>query len=172
MWYISTSGPGSIVGIATDYELDGPVFKSQGARFSAPVQSGPGAHPASCTMDTGSFPGVKCGRGVTLTPHPLLVLLSRKRRVIPLLPLWTVRPVQSLSACTRVHFTLLLHLYKEMGTTVAQWLKCCATNRKVAGSISDGVSGFFIDINTSDRTMALGSTQPLTEMNTSSISRG
>ena len=26
---------------------------------------------------------------------------------IPLLPLWTVRPVQSLSACTRVHFTLL-----------------------------------------------------------------
>jgi hypothetical protein len=27
-------------------------------------------------------------------------------RAIPLLPLWTVRPVQSLSACTRVHFTL------------------------------------------------------------------
>jgi hypothetical protein len=25
-------------------------------------------------------------------------------RAIPLLPLWTVRPVQSLSACTRVHF--------------------------------------------------------------------
>ena len=43
------------------------------ARFSAPVQTGPGAHPASCTMGTGSFPGVKSGRGVTLTPHPLLV---------------------------------------------------------------------------------------------------
>ena len=28
-----------------------------------------------------------------------------------------------------------------MGTVVAQWLRCCATNRKVAG-----VSGFFIDI--------------------------
>jgi hypothetical protein len=27
---------------------------------------------------------------------------------IPLLPLWAVRPVQSLSACTRVHFTLYL----------------------------------------------------------------
>jgi len=25
-------------------------------------------------MGTGSFPGVKSGRGVTLTPHPLLVL--------------------------------------------------------------------------------------------------
>jgi len=27
-----------------------------------------------------------------------------------------------------------------------QWLKCCATNRKVAGSIPAGISGFFIDI--------------------------
>ena len=33
-----------------------------------------------------------------------------------------------------------------MGTEVAQWLRCCATNRKVAGSIPAGVSGFFIDI--------------------------
>jgi hypothetical protein len=26
------------------------------------------------------------------------------------------------------------------GTAVAQWLRCCATNRKVAGSIPAGVS--------------------------------
>jgi len=44
-----------------------------GARFSAAVQTSPGAHPASCTVGTGSFPGVKSGRGVMLTPHPLLV---------------------------------------------------------------------------------------------------
>jgi len=43
------------------------------ARFSAPVQTGPGAHPASCTMGTGSIPGVKSGPGMKLTPHPLLV---------------------------------------------------------------------------------------------------
>jgi hypothetical protein len=42
------------------------------------------------------------------------------------------------------------------GTAVAQWLRYCATNRKVAGSIPDGVMEFFIDINPSDRTMALG----------------
>jgi len=64
--------------------------------------------PASCTMGTGSFPGVKSGRGVTLAPHPLLVPWSRKSRAIPLLPLWALRPVQSLSACTRVHFTFTL----------------------------------------------------------------
>ena len=31
-------------------------------------------------------------------------------------------------------------------TAVAQWLKCCATNRNIAGSIPAGVSGFFINI--------------------------
>jgi len=51
-----------------------------------------------------------------------------------------------------------------MGTAVAQWLRCFATNRKVAGSIPDGVIGIFHWYNPSDRTMALGSTKPLTEM--------
>ena len=31
-------------------------------------------------------------------------------------------------------------------TAVAQWLRCCSTNRKIAGSIPAGVSGFIIDI--------------------------
>jgi hypothetical protein len=57
------------------------------------------------------------------------------------------------------------------GTAVAQWLRYCATNQKVAGSIPDGVMEF-IDINPSDRTMTRGSTQPLTERRTRSISRG
>ena len=90
-----------------------------GARFSAPVQTGPGAHLASCTGGTGSFTGVKSGRGVTLTPHSHLVPWSRKSRTIPLLPLWAVRPVQSLSACTRVHFTVTLQtLIKSVSLTV------------------------------------------------------
>ena len=49
-----------------------------GTRFSAPVQTGPGTHPASFTMGTRSFPKVKGGRSVTLTPHPLLVPLVMK----------------------------------------------------------------------------------------------
>jgi hypothetical protein len=45
------------------------------ARFSAPVQTGPGAHPASCTMGTGSFKGVNPqGRGVDHQPHLALKL--------------------------------------------------------------------------------------------------
>ena len=55
-------------------------------------------------MGTGSFPGVKSGRVLTLTPHAPLVPWSRKCRAIPLFHLWVVRPVQSLSTCTRMHF--------------------------------------------------------------------
>ena len=40
----------------------------------------------------------------------------------------------------------LYYVRVHLGTAVAQWLRCCATNRKVAGSIPANVSGFFIDI--------------------------
>jgi hypothetical protein len=40
-------------------------------------------------------------------------------------------------------FRELRELHKDMGTAVAQWLRYCATNRKVAGSIPDGVIGIF-----------------------------
>jgi len=47
-----------------------------------------------------------------------------------------------------------IHMLKEapikfaisLRLLVAQWLWCCATNRKVAGSIPAGVTGFIIDI--------------------------
>jgi hypothetical protein len=66
---IISVGRDSSVGIATGYGLDGPGIESRwGARFFAHVQTGPEAHPASCTMGTGSFPGVKRpGRGAD---HP------------------------------------------------------------------------------------------------------
>jgi len=80
-----------------------------GARFPAPVQTGPGAQPASfnplnaelnpichllalleahhilhvsrirVNIGTVSFPGVKSGRGVTLTPNALLVPFAMKQ---------------------------------------------------------------------------------------------
>ena len=93
---ITICGPGSAVGIATGYGLDSLGIKSQWRRdflhLSRPALAPP---PAFCTMGTGSFPGVKSGWCVTLTPHPLPVPWSRKSRAIPLLPLWAVRPVQS-----------------------------------------------------------------------------
>jgi len=50
----------SSVGIATRYEPDMPGIESRwGVRFSAPVHTGPGAHPAFFIVGTGSFSGVK-----------------------------------------------------------------------------------------------------------------
>jgi len=72
--FIASCGPGIFVGIATDFGLDGPGIEHHGARFFA-VQTGPGAYPASCTMGT----GVKSGRDVTLTPHPILVPRYKNR---------------------------------------------------------------------------------------------
>ena len=76
--YPEGKGRDSSVRIATGYGLDGPGIESRwGARFSAPVQTGPGAHPASCTMGTGSFPGVKRpGRGVEPSPPPSSVVMK------------------------------------------------------------------------------------------------
>jgi hypothetical protein len=51
-------------------------------------------------------------------------------------------------------------------------LRHCATSRKVAGSIPCGVIGIFHWHIPSGRTLALGLTQPLTEMSTGNISWG
>jgi len=61
----------SSVSTASAYGLDGPGIESRWwARFSAPVQTGPGDHTASYTMSTGSFLGVKRpGRGADHPPH-------------------------------------------------------------------------------------------------------
>ena len=103
-----------------------------GARFSAPVQTGPGAHPASCTTGTRPSPGVKSDRGVTLTPHPLLVPWSWKGRAIPLLPVWAVRPVQSLSACTRVTFTFTFT--ETQGKCWRDKIKKCLSDKPLSGT--------------------------------------
>jgi len=79
---------GGSVGIVTDYGLVGPGSNPGGGRDFPPVQTGPGDHPVSWTMGTGSFPGVKCGRCVLLTTHPLLMPRSWKSRAIPVPTLW------------------------------------------------------------------------------------
>jgi len=46
-----------------------------------------------------------------------------------------------------IHYShIKLPVTSLWGTAVAQWLRCCATNRKVADSNPAAVSGFFIDI--------------------------
>jgi len=83
--FIYSGGPGSVDGIEPGYGLGGPGIES------AHDQTDHGAQSASCKMGTGSFPGVKRGRCVTLAPQPLVVSWSRKSRAIPLLLLWPTK---------------------------------------------------------------------------------
>ena len=69
----------SSFGIATGYGLDGPGIESRWGRdfphLSRPAL-GPTQPPVQWVL--GFSPGVKNGRGVTLTPHPLIVPLVMK----------------------------------------------------------------------------------------------
>ena len=86
-------GPGSSVGIATDYGLDGPGSNPGGGRFSARPDRPCGPPSLQYNMYR-VFPGVKYGRSVLLTTHHLLVAWSWKSRAIPLPTLWaTTGPV-------------------------------------------------------------------------------
>jgi len=87
--------------------MEGPGIESRCGR-DFPHLSTPALGPTQAHV---YFPGVKSGRGVRLTSHPLLLPWSRSRVIrVALLPLWTLRPVQSLSACT-----VELYLYSPYG---------------------------------------------------------
>jgi hypothetical protein len=82
-WY----EPGSSVSTVSGKGLDNraievrPPADPQDFSSNLCVQIGCGAHPVSCTMGTGVLsPGLKRGRGVTLTTQPHLVPKSRMSR--------------------------------------------------------------------------------------------
>ena len=71
--------------------------------------------------------------------------VSQRQRCHPVLSNLVEPQISIQESHSRVN-GFLKKLLRGRGTAVAQWLRCCATNRKVAGSIPAGVSGFFIDI--------------------------
>ena len=71
-------GPGSSVGIATDYGLDGPGSNPDGDEIFRPSSQALRPTQPPVKWVSGLSPVVKCGRGVLLTAHPLLVPRSWK----------------------------------------------------------------------------------------------
>jgi len=81
-------GPGSSVGTSTDYGLDAPKSNAGGDEIFHPSKPALGPTQLPVKWVQGFFRGIKCGRGVLLTTHPLLVPRSWKSRAIPLHTLW------------------------------------------------------------------------------------
>ena len=71
-------GPGSSFGIANVCWLDGPGSNPGGDEIFRPSRPSLGPTQPPVEMGTVSFLGVKCGRGVLLTTHPLLVPRSSR----------------------------------------------------------------------------------------------
>ena len=63
-----------------------------------------------------------------------------------------------------------MHVILVCSKAVPQFVEALRYKSEVAGSIPDGVTGIFHWHNPSGPTMAVGSTQPLTEMSTRNIS--
>jgi hypothetical protein len=101
----------SSVSIVSDYGLDDRAVEVRSPARAKDffsnlcVQTGSGAHPASCTMRTeGPFSGVKRGRGVTLNTHPYLVPRSWMSRN------YTSSPPIASMACSGTALLLLFYL--------------------------------------------------------------
>ena len=98
-----------------------------GARFSAPVQTGPGAYPASCTMGTGSFLGVK--RPEHGVDHPPPSKCRGQERVglylySPSRPQW---PVIGRPFTQQFFMDLCIISYWKYTLRFGNWIKCFFT---------------------------------------------
>jgi hypothetical protein len=62
-------------------------------------------------------------------------------RAIPLLPLWAVRPVQSLSVCTKVHFPLVYFMYLDSGINLNYVFVFITTKWRTEQMFLDKISG-------------------------------
>ena len=71
--FMGGCGPGSSVSIATDYGLDGPGLESRWGEIFRPSRPALGPTQPAVQWVPGLSRGVKYGRGVLLTTHPLLV---------------------------------------------------------------------------------------------------
>jgi hypothetical protein len=106
-WHsVHLSGPDSIVGIAAVYGLDGPGIKSRWGRDFTHLPRPALGPPSLLYNGYQTFPGDKEWPGHDADPSPPSSAWSWKGRAIPLLLLWAIWPAQTLSACTRVYFTL------------------------------------------------------------------
>jgi hypothetical protein len=88
-------------------------------------------------------------------------------------PLFKLSETKLILFCMHVgvprRFLVFISLLSYRGTRWRSWLRHCTTSRKVMVSIPDVVIAIFHWHNPSGRTMALGSTQPLTEISTRNI---
>ena len=128
-WTVRFSNPGSseILHTCPDRPWVPPSLLSIGSRFFRAGKERPGRDADPSPNCSGA---VKKDKSDTFTPPMSRTACTEPQclysTAIPLLPLWVVRPVQSLSTCTRAHF-ILLPLHKFWRTVIINviWTEKC-----------------------------------------------
>jgi hypothetical protein len=146
-FFIACSGcePVSSVSRVSGYGMDDRAIEvrspgeAKDFSYNLCVQTSSGAHPASCTVGTGGpFPGLKRGRGATLTSHPRLVPRARMSRS------YTYSPPTPSVACSGTALAFVLY-----------WVGCCVYDVVCTGcpmlfcvvcSVSEVLSSFVFEI--------------------------
>jgi hypothetical protein len=154
-------GRDSSVGIATRYGLDFPAIESQRG-WDLSYRFRPALGPTQPLIK--SVPGLFRGGKAAGSSSWLSTPSSAKVKERVELHLW------AFMVCCTVNFTFTVEHNRLSQFKNHLFMDGCY--RKVPGSIPDSVIGIFHWIYSSGRTMALGSTPPLTEMRTKDISWG
>jgi len=106
------------------------------------------------------WPSTKCFPQtvmINMNYHGHGMYLLSDNKIFPLRPktlfrfkncqVFLAHPVHKMQQTITMSWTaFLIHFsyYHHWGAAVAQWIRHCATNQKVAGSIPDGVIGIFL----------------------------
>jgi len=122
---------------------------------------------SSCTTQVSRFTSVARCDVICYFQQPIVI--SGFTSQCPTVTLISVFNCNTIALSFTSSYSSAMSSFNYSSTTIMRWrsrLRHCATSRKVAGSIPEGVKGIFHRHNPSGHTVALGLTQPLTEMST------
>ena len=147
--YYEENGPGSVGGIASGYRLDGPGIESRWGEIFLTCPDRPWGPPSLLLNGYRVFPEGKERPGRDADPSPPSSAVGNERVELylysPYGPYGLHRASVPVQGCT-LQFLLWRENPESENTSRARWrnwLRHCATSRKVARSIPDGVIGFF-----------------------------
>jgi hypothetical protein len=137
-------GPGSSVGIVTNYGLEGPGIESQWGRDFPPVQTGPGAQPRFCKNGYRVFPGGKVWPGRAADHSlPSSAAVMEGKSYTSTHPLGHTRPVTGSLYLylynTEVHAALVLSVFVLMLLADLHHFLICALSCLVQHPLADCV---------------------------------
>jgi hypothetical protein len=124
------------------------------------------------SLATDFFCCIEFVRSYTEVIFGISLVIGNRTRIYFAVIKWRLNSIRHFLRHRMVSCDIRSPFLTSWGTRYRSWLRQYATSRKVAGSSPDEMDFFFNLPNPSNRTMALGSTQPLTKISTRNLPGG